>query len=81
MCLMLLSSTEKKKVKSGTITDKYSTTEKSCHAELSNQRKPKQYCTGKKEYNGRVFREMYLSTHEKQSRIPLLSNREIDRKS
>lgn len=45
---MLLSSIEKKKVKSGTITDKHSTTENSYHAELSNrQRKPKQKCTRK----------------------------------
>lgn len=35
MCLMLLSSIEKKKVKSGTITDKYSTIEKSYHAKLN----------------------------------------------
>lgn len=46
---MLLSSIEKKKVKSGKITDTYSTTEKSYHAKLNNfQRKQKQNCTRKK---------------------------------
>lgn len=53
MCLMLPSSIEKKKVKSGTITDKHSTTEKSYHAELSNrQRKPNQSVQGKKNIMG-----------------------------
>ena len=48
MCLMLLSSTEKKKVKSGTITDKVLL--KNYHVKLNNlQSKEKQNCTRKKD--------------------------------
>lgn len=63
MCLMLPSSIEKKKVKSGTVTDKHSTTEKSYHAELRN-RQSQQKSTRKKNIMGE-FGEMSLSTSEK----------------
>lgn len=64
MCLMLLSSIEKKKVKSGTFTDRHSTTENSYHAEPSNrQRKQKQKCArGKRIYWESFPRNVLIDT-------------------
>lgn len=84
MCLMLLSSTEKKKVKSGTITDKVLL--KNYHVKLNNlQSKEKQNCTRKKGYNMKhsFQRNVLINIWEvnRMNRSHSLNNKETDRKS